>query len=510
MKFYPRAHENRLPTNHPSLRGPRKAFMKAAATNFLYLQILFLALFAYIFGSLFQQAPHTHNLNVLYVDYDNGIIGTTIRSAYNQLQGDSFPTLVERSPSEFATADDLIREVCDTQYWAALYTSRGASDRLQQAALTGDSAAYDKTDVLTYVWNEARYSAVIDSSVSANLQTLSSEARVVYAAGNWTGAIENATTATFSIFADPWQLTSINIQPTTQGSRLIYNTLVIILILIQEFFYLGTINSLYEAFKIYSHLNPHRIIIFRNLVSIAYTFIGSLCTVGAIWAFRSDWQVNGNQFVLSWAILWLFAHVNFLTLDVFTVWLPPPFVPMALITWIVLNITSILLPFELSPGFYSWAYAMPAHEVYQVLVDIWSGGCNPKLSYALPVLFAFELSGLTFGGIGVYRRAHYAVIKNEAEQQAFQARLDTAVAFFQEKEEKRRKEWAAAAMSRGSSEANAVNEEKGEKMDEKEREGLADVIQREDNEIRRVQTQASRNVNFGPSFGFAFGSDASS
>jgi len=509
MKFYPRAHENRLPINHPSLRGPRKAFMKAVATNFLYLQILFLALFAYIFGALYQQASHTNNLNVLYVDYDNGIVGTTIRNAYNQLQGDSFPSLVERSPSEFATTDDLIREVCDTQYWAALYTSRGASDRLQ-AALTSGSAAYDKADILTYVWNEARYSAVIDSSISASLQTLSSEARIVYAAGNWTGAIENATTATFSIFADPWQLTSINIQPTTQGSRLIYNTLVIILVLIQEFFYLGTINSLYEAFKIYSRLNPHRIIVFRNLVSIAYTFVGSLCTVGAIWAFRADWQVNSNQFALTWAILWLFAHANFLTLDVFTVWLPPPFVPMALITWVVLNVTSILLPFELSPGFFHWAYAMPAHEVYQVFVDIWSGGCNPKLSYALPVLFAFELSGLIFSGIGVHRRAHYAVIKDEAEQQALQARVDTAVAFVQQKEEERRKELTTAAMSRESSEINVVNKEEGEEMDENEREELADVIRQEDTEMRRVQTQSSRNVNFGPSFGFAFGSDTNS
>jgi hypothetical protein len=183
---------------------------------------------------------------------------------------------------------------------------------------------------------------------------------------------------------------------------------------------------------------------------------------------------------------------------------------MALITWVVLNVTSILLPFELSPGFFHWAYAMPAHEVYQVFVDIWSGGCNPKLSYALPVLFAFELSGLIFSGIGVHRRAHYAVIKDEAEQQALQARVDTAVAFVQQKEEERRKELTTAAMSRESSEINVVNKEEGEEMDENEREELADVIRQEDTEMRRVQTQSSRNVNFGPSFGFAFGSDTNS
>ena len=125
-----------------------------------------------------------------------------------------------------------------------------------------------------------------------------------------------------SVFANPWQISNVNIQPTTQGSRLIYNTLTIILVLIQEFFYLGTINALYARFKIYERLYPLRIICFRNMISIAYTFVGSLSTTGAIWAFRAGWNVNGSQFVLSWMILWLFAHANFLAFDVFSVWIP--------------------------------------------------------------------------------------------------------------------------------------------------------------------------------------------
>lgn len=506
MKLYPRAHESRVKVNDPTIRPQRRALLKAAARNFIYLQLLFLGLFSYIFGSLYQQTSHTHNLNVLYVDYDNGPVGAAIRNAYKNLLGDSFPSLIERPASEFATPDDLRREVCETRYWAALYTSHGASDHLQ-AALAGSSAAYDKSDVISYVWNEARYSPIIDAAISANLEALSSEARVVYATGNWTEAIQNATAATFSVFADPWQLKSINIQPTTQGSRLIYNTLVIILILIQEFFFLGTLNSLYEAFKIYHRLNPHRIILVRNLLSLAYTFVGSLCTTGAVWAFRGSWKVNGNQFALSWAILWLFAHVNFLTLDLFSIWLPPPFVPMALITWVVLNVTSILLPFGLSPSFYHWGYAMPAHEVYQTLIDIWSGGCNPKLSYALPILFIYEISGLVFTGIGVHRRAHYAVIKEEQEKHAFQMRLDTAMAAMKQLEEERRKEGLKTA-TRASSEINATDENHDEEMDARQRSELAESIHRVDSEIRRVETRSDRTVNFGPSFGFAFGSGA--
>ena len=73
MKIYPRAHENRVSPIHPSFPD-RKAFIKAAATNFVLLQILFLSLFCYIYGAIFNQQPRTHHLQVLYVDYDGGVL----------------------------------------------------------------------------------------------------------------------------------------------------------------------------------------------------------------------------------------------------------------------------------------------------------------------------------------------------------------------------------------------------------------------------------------------------
>jgi hypothetical protein len=233
--------------------------------------------------------------------------------------------------------------------------------------------------------------------------------------------------AAIAVLYEPWSLSSVNFQPTTQGSRLIYNSLVIILIIIQEFFYLGYVNGLYVQFKLYTSVAPHRIAIFRHIISAVYTLIGSLCTAGAIWAFRNGWAVNSNQFVLTWMALWLFAHLNFLVLDVITVWLPPPYVPMAMVSWVVLNSTSAMLPFDLSPGFYHWGYALPAHCVYQILIDIWSGGCNPQLYHALPTLFAYEIVAMTVSTIGVYRRAHYACLSQEQEENSCRDKISTAL-----------------------------------------------------------------------------------
>ncbi len=514
--LYPRARENRLPANHPAVAKSRKAFFKAAGLNFILLQLVFLGVFSYTFGSLFQQTTHTHNLQVLLVDYDvDGAIGRAVRAAYGSLQGPNFPSLIEQSPSKFPSPADLRDAVCQTQYWAALYVTQGASARLQTALAVQEGAAasvpYNATDVMAYIWNEAVYPQVVDAAISTNIQLLSSAARVAYSTGNGTGNVHSVSgPLAVSVFAQPWQLQSINIQPTSQGSRAIYNTVAIILVLIQEFFYLGTINGLSAQFKLYSRLDPYRITTVRNLNSLTYTFVGSLCVTGAIWAFRSGWAVNANQFALSWVTLWLFAHVNFVILDVFTVWLPHPYVPMALVLWISLNITSILLPFPLSPAFYHVGYALPAHAVYQVLTDIWSGGCNPQLAYALPVLFAWELVGLVVSGLGVFRRCHYATVAEERQVMEFEERVDAAVALEMAKMEGERNaarlEHEDEAKSEGVDGHDFVAGHARENEDDSEafRAQLADVMERVNTRQRREHEQEGVPCDFGPSFGLPF------
>lgn len=507
MQFYPKARQRRLSISNPAVRRSRLQFLKLAGLNFALLQLLFLALFSYLFGSLFRQTDHIHNINVVFVDYDGGLIGTAVRQAYQQLEGEGFPTLIERSPQQFESPAILQSAVCNIDYWAALYTTPNASGRLATALTGGDAASYNQSDVLIYIWNEARYSTVADSAIASNLDNLSQTARVAYYQLNGTGALQTlprTDVAAVEVFASPWTLTAVDIQPTTQGSRLIYNTLVFILILIQDFFFLGTVNGLYAQLNLWTKLSPKRMVTFRLLLSAAYTFVGSLCAAGSIWAFRKGWHVNGNQFVLTWMAIWLFGHLNFLTLDVFTVWLPPPFVPMALITWIVLNVTSILLPFELSPAFYQWAYALPAHALYQVLIDIWSGGCNPQLDYALPVLFAYELSSLTLSCIGVYRRSHLAFVANEGEEKKLQECIAATLAekdepAVLEKSTPRREdeagEGAAPTDEETTLESGAPMRRLSTIPTSTERQELVDRITQETSRLRRERT-----VDRGPRF----------
>ncbi|OBT68616.1 hypothetical protein VE03_01806 [Pseudogymnoascus sp. 23342-1-I1] len=501
---YPHASKNRIAVTHPSLKDSRVRFFQAAALNFILLQVLFFGLLCYLFGSLFQQTSRTHDLDVLWVDYDGGVIGDAVRDAYKSLQSEGFPTVVEHPKDKFPSERELREAVCDTTYWAALYTASGSSERLGHA-LSGDMSQHNQSNVLFYIWNEARYPTVLDSAISSNLQILSNAARAAYTARNSTFALAtiqpNDTTALFT-YANPWTLSSINIQPTTQGSRAVYNTLCIVLILIQDFFYLASINGLYAQFKIYSKISPTRIILTRDIISGTFTMVGSLLVSAAMWAFKDGWMVSGKQFAINWLIIWLFAHVNFLTIDVFTIWLPPQYIPMALISWIITNITSILLPFSLSSPFYRWAYALPAHEAYEALTNNWSSGCNPHLYYALPILFAYEMIGLAATAVGVYKRCHFAIVTEEAAQEAMRLRMEVAL-----KHEHARS--GHLVLSNDGSNTNGLQQDASDNpsiskirtlAEDKNKSDMETEIEELGNEIARMETRATQGGNLGPSF----------
>ncbi|KAK4212325.1 hypothetical protein QBC37DRAFT_288322 [Rhypophila decipiens] len=503
---YPRAFDKKLPSNHPSRKKAAKCFLKDISLNFVILQVVFLALFAYVFGSLFQQTSRIHYFNIVFVDYDDqgGAMGRAVRDAYSSLQADSFPSLIEKTPLEFEETFSLVESVCRTDYWAALYIKPGASDRIRNALTNASS--YNPSDIIGYIWNEARYPTVIDGALQSNIQLLSSTARTSYIENlNLTPSSES-----LPILASPWTLQSTNLQPTTQGSRVIYNNIVIILILIQEFFYLGTINGLYAQHKLYARSGPYRIILLRNLNSLAYTFIGSLCVTASIFAFRAGWDFTSAQFILTWLTFWLFAHVNFLTLDVFTIWVPHGYVPLALITWIIMNVTSVLLPFELSPGFYKLGYVLPAHEVYQTLTDIWSMGCNNQLRYSLPVLFVWEVVSLVLSSLGVFRRCHFAVLAEERVAEEFKEKVDAAVGEMigrkKNSEEKSPETVEAERSGTRSDRASSIgNEETGELRDE-----LAGIMERANTRQRRERDRGEAECDFGPSFPLPFSHDSDS
>lgn len=391
----------------------RKPFLQAVIPCFVLLQLLFLGNMSYLYGTQFQDSSRFHRFNILFVDYDGGVVGQSVLGAYDMLKGNGFPTLVQHPVSKYPTAHDVRQAVCEGHYWGAVYPAPNASSVLA-TALSDEKAAlsYNNSNSMTYIWNGARYPAFSMSAVYANLQTLTQVSRLAYNEINGTAvakSIDWSNPAIARTLLDPISATEINIRPTNQGARVLYNTVSMVMPIIMQFFFVMGLNGISAGFQLFNKMKPQAVGLLRMTLSVAYTFIGSLCMSGYIWAFREHWHVNGVQFVLTWISIWLYMHVNFAIMETATTFIPMPFMPFFVLTWAILNVASTIAPFELNPGFYRWGYALPSHEVYQVLVQIWSGGCNDQLYRALPILFSWWVVTIAAAILSVHHRCATAV-----------------------------------------------------------------------------------------------------
>ncbi|KAH7176120.1 hypothetical protein EDB81DRAFT_635018 [Dactylonectria macrodidyma] len=135
------------------------------------------------------------------------------------------------------------------------------------------------------------------------------------------------------------------------------------------------------------------------------------------------------------------------------------------------------------------------------LTDIWSGGCNTQLHYALPVLFFWELFGLITSGLGTFRHCHYATLAEEAQDKLFRERVKAAIDLGKETAQK-----VAPVASAGENLTSpSTDEGTGNVADsEEDRNEPAHVRKKAKRQGRRELRRLSTTVSFGPSFGLPF------
>ncbi|KAJ5481896.1 hypothetical protein N7475_000708 [Penicillium sp. IBT 31633x] len=383
-------------------KAMRSQFLPAVITMFVLLQVLFLANMCYLYATQFRSTTRYHNFNILYVDYDGGIIGKSVTDAYQQVRGNGFPTIESKSSREYPQSDNIREAVCRGEYWGAVYANVNGSNGLESALMNGSSLPTS----ITYVWNGVRYPVFSQAAVHSNLIRLIETTRSTYYANIGTSVVASANLSnpgTLAAFLDPIHTKEINIKGTEHGTRVLYNTVSMAMPIIQQFFFILALNGISDHFKSFTELSWKTNGLIRAIASILYTSIGALFMTTYIWAYKESWGQDGSRFVLTWIILWLLMHINFLFFDITTAFIPIQFMPFIVLTWVILNVASSISPFEMSPGFFRWGYALPSHEAYQVLVQIWSGGCNNRLYQALPIMFSWWVVGIP---VAVYAMQH--------------------------------------------------------------------------------------------------------
>ncbi|KAL4756618.1 uncharacterized protein BDW70DRAFT_164313 [Aspergillus foveolatus] len=295
--------------NFSSWPNIKPGFFVAVGISLLMIQVLFLGNFSYLYGTQFQESEHTHNLNILSVDYDGGIVGQSVLDAYYLLEGNTFPTIRHLPTEDFPAPSDVRSAVCSGDYWGAIYALPDASDRLAAALVNGSSAVTPTT--LAYVWNGARYGGYSQTAIYANIVTSIQTTHSIYYANNASDTLLSSVTA-LEVFIDPIHALEINIKPTNQRTRVLYNSVSMIMPIIMQLFFMMALNCITAQYRLFSKLSWVTNGLIRMCVSVLYTLVCSLCMIGYIWAFKEDWSVDGAELVLSWMTVWLYMHINFL------------------------------------------------------------------------------------------------------------------------------------------------------------------------------------------------------
>lgn len=388
--------------------GRRKAVVIPSLLPIITVILLFVADLSYLSGATFRQSDRVHALKVLAVDYDGGAVGQAVIAAYQALQSNEFPTIDFGSASKYPDPLQLQRAVCKGDYWAAVSVNENASLRLQ-AALSSDSATtYDPTGAITYTYNQARYPALADGSILSNLRILVATSRSTYyktpdgeaalASLNTTNAIATAA------YLNPIDASSSIIAPTTQGTRVFYNTVGMVMPMLGPFFIIMALNGVAAQSGLFKHARIWDVWRFRFVIGKTFSCLFAIALTGYTWAFRENWGVTGTQFAETWLLMWLFVEVNWMVFEsLIGSFLPMMFAPFFVLTWVLTNVASTIAPFELSAGWYRVGYALPAHEAYSLLVQIWSH-CADQTKIAIPVLLAYWVLGHITAAISIRKR----------------------------------------------------------------------------------------------------------
>lgn len=372
----------------------------------------FLACLCYLYGTLYLSPSRHANFHVLAVDYDGGVVGQAMQSAYDQLKGPGFFSLVYHTPEEYPTEEDMYQAVWNGDYWASISATKGASAKLSAALQGGQAAAtYNAADALHYNWNQQYYTTFANSIILAHMNQLVAATRLAYNKINGTQAshaLNGTDQAAVQAFLNPIQSTARNVKAVTFGTSIFLNTVSMAMPVMQQFFFLLALNGAVAAHDLYRKMTVRSSLLFRRIAGLIFTLGAALCQTGYYWAFRENWGVDGTQFVLTWLTFWLLMHIHLLILDSISTVAPLPVMPFVVLLWVLLNLASTLSPLDAQAGFYHWQVALPSHQAYSILMTIWSNGAHSRLYQALPILFSWWLVANVTTSLTHIRACHLA------------------------------------------------------------------------------------------------------
>ncbi|CAK7221373.1 hypothetical protein SCUCBS95973_004474 [Sporothrix curviconia] len=408
-----------LPASGQPSPGPpnfRKLFVKKLSMSAVFISICFWINVCWLLGSYYRNDDNMHRAEMLVVDYDGAAVGqallTAVAATSSAGQLATNPTYRVVSADDY-TAEDVQRAVFKGYYWGAIYATAGATANFEAAvkatsnvtsdALSTTVAEYDPASAYMLVGNSARYAAFYPTVVLSNLEAVAADARLSFLQTTVADYLLNAsnsgaatttqtlTTAQMAVALDPVGYTIVDTSygSFTFGDRTVFNTLLIVVVVLNQFFFLMSLNGLAMAFGRYKNVRKTEYFRWRLGLSVGWTCLCSLFLTAWQLIFIESYPVTAGMFFALWTLYFAFSLIVFDVFDTAMAYVPAPYFSFFMFTWMITNVASAGCPIELSSFFYRVSWFFPAHAMWLAEQHIYSQGGAYPLADSLPILAAW-------------------------------------------------------------------------------------------------------------------------
>lgn len=347
------------------------------------------------------------NFDVLVVDLDKSMIANNFLNF--TLRDSSIPKQINwLIKSEYRDVQSVINDVDNGNYWGAIVVMPNASTALNKA-VSGPDPNYDPSKAFLFIYDSGRNPLVVKPYIVASMYTqflqFTTNFNPSWIYFVFTFADSANTTLTPlakapQVLGMPVAFDELDLHPPTATIITSATSVAYIWIFLvaggSTYFVANIVQPVTRNASVHKTmlLLVVPLLVFLSCLSMSYTVLLGI--------FGVPFESAGHFFKLFLGMLLVQGAVSSLVLFLIFM-VPVVFIPPITITFVVMNVIAVFNPIELMPPFYRWIYAMPFLNGVQISRYILMGSYN-RLSYNLPILFAWILVPITFLPFAIARQ----------------------------------------------------------------------------------------------------------
>lgn len=240
------------------------------------------------------------------------------------------------------------------------------------------------------MYNEARWATVSEAYIIPSISAVVSEANSRFQQLAIRGLKTESLSATaLRTLLDGIQATGINISSSSMGIKPYLNTVGMVFPIIIEFFISMGLTGIIAHSAWPNPSNMRSVFLVRLCVSLFFS-----CLIGISWEswfeiFRESVPISGGQYCLVWLTYWIYGLIAFLVLDTASVFVPMPYLPVCVLTYIIVNVSASVFPVDIKPDFFHLDYIWPSYNCFELLITTLSHGASSRVYRNVPVLLGW-------------------------------------------------------------------------------------------------------------------------